>query len=629
MYLLILCLIILSILYLLYRNIQYNKILESFDNTQNSLSTMYEDENYIMSMFYKIIRDSTKFNSIIGSINDNNLLLPEIPDISQSSIDDNLLDPIVSLYNFNGIWNGVWKTSIGVDAIDAIYANMFQINNNLVISLSYYYDIYKDPVTINRLSTSGDCAPNYFIGIGKLNNTKFKIDNSGIKCDNFFTKTGEKIVSLNGEMFFNNNVKTINIIITKNANTTGTAVTTNNFIFNFFKPYITHNNYKSSTSLPEIPDSEFYLEEKICQISGETPCKFNEYGLSSTVYGTDLNGNSYNACGEIMADSKIVNKCNPNKTSCVFSSPSPSQISNGTIPIVTCPEIVKNISDYMNFTPLNILTKVVGKSMYICDYLQYLDTCNSCILCYVTNIGNAYTLNYQFFGTLPGENSLTVQADMMDQMLNNSNANGNTISLLSYYRNILNAKTNLPEVSKGVSFINYPLSYTLTEANNLCNTYIEQYYGPIGNNAYSPALWSINFGSNKVNNSCNFILSTSPDYNTPVKYVTCNDDGTIGLSLYKGGNNQELVLDNSLIIKYKKTPTNTNNAVAITANIKTSNGLYLVPSMDVSGFSNNSILLKSSLFPSKNGKWLILGINTNNLDNLNNVLQNLRFDPSL
>jgi len=616
MYLLIICLIILSILYLLYRNIQYNKILESFDNTQRSLSTMYDDEGYIISMFYKIIRESTKFNSITGSINDNNLLLPEIPDITQSDAYDSLLDTNLSLYNFDGIWNGVWKTPSGNDAI---YANMFQINNKLVISLSYYYNIYKDPEKINGLSTSGYCSPNYFIGIGKLNNTKFVIDNSGIKCDDFYTRTGDKIVSLSGEMLFNNDIKTINIIITK---TIGTTRTTENFTFSFFKPYITHHNYKSSVSLPEIPDSEFYLEEKICRNANESPCIYTGYGLdATTVYG-QYNGQNYNACGVITSG----NNCNT--PSCVFSSPSPSEQTNGATPITTCPPIVKNISDYMNFTPLNILTKVVGESMYICDYLQYLGKCNSCILCYVTNIGNAYTLNYQFFGTLPGENSLTVQADMMDQMLNNPDANGNTISLLSYYRNILNVKTNLPEVSKGVSFINYPPSYTLTEANNLCNTFINQYYGPIGNNAYSPAIWNINFKKN-INNSCNFILSTSSDYNTPVKYVNYNDDGTIGLSLYKGGNKQELVLDNSLIIKTKTTPGNTNDAVAITANIKTSNGLYLVPSMDVSGFSNNSILLKTSLFPSKNGKWLILGINTNNLDNLKNVLQNLRFDPSL
>ena len=605
MYLLIICLIILSILYLLYRNIQYNKILESFDNTQRSLSTMYDDEGYIISLFYKIIRESTKFNSIIGS-NDNNLLLPEIPDIT----DNNL-----SLYNVDGIWNGVWKTPSGNDAI---YANMFQINNKLVMSLSYYYNIYKDEKTILKLSTNGYCSPNYFIGIGKLNNTIFVIDNSGIKCDNFYTRTGDKIVNLRGEMLFNNDIKTINIIINK---TIGPDITTENFTFSFFKPYITHHNYKSSVLLPEIPDSEFYLEEKICHNANESPCMYNDYGLSTTVYG-QYNGQNYNACGVIS------NGNNCNTPSCVFTSPSPDYQTNGATPIMSCPGIENNISDYMNFTPLNILTKVVGESMYICDYLQYLGNCNSCILCYVINIGNAYTLNYQFFGTLPGENSLTVQADMMDQMLNNPTANGNTISLLSYYRNILNVKTNLPEVSKGVSFINYPTLYTLTDANNLCNTFIKQYYGPIGNNAYSPAVWNINFKKN-INNSCSFILSTSSDYNTPVKYVNCNDDGTIGLSLYEGGNKQELVLDNSLIIKTKTTSGNTNNAVAITANIKTSNGLYLVPSMDVSGFSNNSILLKTSLFPSKNGKWLILGINTNNLDNLKNVLQNLRFNPSL
>jgi len=609
MYLLIICLIILSILYLLYRNNQYNKILESFDNTQSSLSTMYESENYYESFLSKFIGLFTKFNSIIGPI-DSNTYLP-----------GDLVNPNTSLNK----WDGVWKTS----TTNGIYSNIFQINNRLIISLSLYHNTYQNSEIIDNLSTSGECSPNYFIGIGTLNDnqTSFLINKSDVKCDNFFYTDAERVVSLSGQMLFNDNVRTINMTMTlKNIQYSTTYSV--DIIFNFDRIYTKYDNYKASVSLPYIPESEFYLEEVICQTPGESPCQYTDYGLANTVYSEDLDGNDYNACGAIISDINIVNKCDPNNTSCVFSSPSPSDVSNGSIPIGTCPNIVRNISDYMNFTPLNILTKNVDNSMYICNYLQYLNSCNSCILCYVTNIGNAYTLNYQFFGTLPGENSLTVQADMMDQMLNNPNAQVNTISLLSYYRNILNTKTNLPEIPKGVSFINYPQSYSMADATNLCNTYIKQYYGPIGNNAYSPALWTVNAGNKiDVNNLCTFNLSTSSNYNLPVKYVNCNKNGTVSLSLFKGGDEQELTLDNYLIVKSKKNlVSNRTDAVAITANIKTSNGLYLVPSMDVSGFSNNSNLLTTNIFPSKNGKWLILGLTVNNMNNLKNILQNLSFD---
>lgn len=612
MYLLIICLIILSILYLLYRNNQYNKILESFDNTRGSLSTMYQDNvdsddrNLFINFF-------TRFN---GFFERNKIIDNEIMDADYI--------PITSL----NMWNGVWKSP-------EVYSNIFQINNKLIISLSLYPNLYDGSLPTDYLTTRGRCSPNYFIGIGTLNDSQnsFFLNQSDVKCDNFYFVSTLKIFSISGNILLNNGLRIINMTIDLKSNVPNSDEPAPiNVTFDFVKSYMTYDNYKSTVTSPYIPESEFYLDEIICPISGESPCQYTDGGLANTVYSEDLDGNDYNACGVIISDPNIVNKCDTNNTSCVFSSPSPSDISNGAIPIVTCPPIIKNISDYMNFTPLNILTKNVNNSMYICDYLRHLSSCNSCILCYITNIGNAYTLNYQFFGALPGQNSLTVQSDMMDHMLNNSTANGNTISLLSYYRNILTTTTNqnLKEVSKGVSFINYPLSYSLTDANNISNTFIKQYYGPIGNNAFIPALWSINSGiNNTTNNSCTFNLSTSSNYNVPVKYVNCNGDGTVSLSLYKGGSEQELVLDNYRIIKTKKNAaSNRTDAVAITANIKTPNGLYLIPSMDVKGFSNNSILLKTNFDPSKNGKWLILGLNINNMNNLINTLQNLSFDST-
>jgi hypothetical protein len=103
------------------------------------------------------------------------------------------------------------------------------------------------------------------------------------------------------------------------------------------------------------------------------------------------------------------------------------------------------------------------------------------------------------------------------------------------------------------------------------------------NNRLYPCVWSINKNSNgNILNSCPITLSTSSLYNTPVKYVEFNTNGDIALSLYPGGINQNLYITNSKIIK--STPTN----VIMTCNIKNNAGLYLIPSLEKSGFSNNS-----------------------------------------
>jgi hypothetical protein len=161
-----------------------------------------------------------------------------------------------------------------------------------------------------------------------------------------------------------------------------------------------------------------------------------------------------------------------------------------------------------------------------------------------------------------------------------------------------------------------------TTCKNTVNTYISNYTNnpTISNNNLSPAVWQINLDtSNNVLNSCPFTLSTSSNYNTPAKYVELNSDGSTSLSLFKDGTNQQLMLENINIIKpYTSTTVsgNTKNAVAITANIKTNNKLYLVPSTDNRGFSNNSNLVRQVATPDSNGKWLIIGFTSNNLNSL-------------
>jgi hypothetical protein len=259
-------------------------------------------------------------------------------------------------------------------------------------------------------------------------------------------------------------------------------------------------------------------------------------------------------------------------------------------------------------------------------------------------MGDVYTLNYEFFGILGKESALTVQEDIMHKFLNRKN-NG----LLHKTRNNI-LKNSVQEPEKAVSFTNC-LEFNTKSKNSkerinesllCCKIFIREYLRSIRNslphgkrydhmtdeeedhtkkfhNFLMPAIWQINYNpsgppSKTITNSCSFSLSTFKHYDTPVKYVEFNKDGTNNLSLYNGGDSQSLVFDSATVIHKSE---NTNNTViALTANIRTNNNLFLIPSTDLSGFSNNSHAVSQVREPRKNGKWLIIGLTLNNPEDL-------------
>jgi hypothetical protein len=266
---------------------------------------------------------------------------------------------------------------------------------------------------------------------------------------------------------------------------------------------------------------------------------------------------------------------------------------------------------------------------------------NSAILCYVTNLGNVQTLNYQFFGSLPEQSTLTVQYDVMNNILNNTNIINNYIqteteteeedSSSSYvslnnlpkYRNSI---TNYGSVLSDMTVINNAISMTNCIENNKvagspttltnscitsCQNYVNSYVKSSSNPKLMPAVWQINYNvSNNLTNDCPFTLSTSQNYNTPVKYVEYNNNGTTNLSLYSDGNKQKLFMENANVIN------KTNNVIVITTNLRANNGLYLLPSSSYGGFSNNSNIVTLSSSPNPNGKWFVIGFPLNNMNNL-------------
>jgi len=563
--------IILSILYLYYRNKQYNNILESFDNTQSALSTYFQ--NTVDYDSY-----ATNTNMFHGT-----------------SLTKNIT---------SRPWDGIWENKQL-----SIYAQFIQNNDKVIISLSNssFDQIYNkiNSTTVNSTVGSVQCYVNSFVGIGRLNNDLSKFNLIEVLCNNYSNPDlNLTINNLTGNLLND----TVNLYSTGKGQVIPLTLRSRYSYYNDYAKKVAPN----TNTYPTIPNSEFVYEEMPC-VNSE-PCMDKKNGLSITTY----NNLPYNACGK--QTSSTDNTCT-GKPSCVFYSPAP----NG---MQTC-SFKSAVYDYMNYAPLSLQTQYAGNGLLLCDFLNYFttDKCNSCIICYVTNIGNVYTLNYEFFGTLPGESKLTVQSDMMDSVLNNSSS---TIGLLPFYRNAVKNNTNQKDLMDGISFTNcienssqMLNSEQVSNCVNTCNSYMNNYTGPIGNKLLKPCIWQINYNPTKnVLNSCPVILSTSQNYNTPMKYAEFNANGTTSLSLYSGGLKQQLTLDKVNIIKENAKDSNT--YVAMTANLKANNGLYLTPATDNNGFYNSNVVRLVNTPPS-NGKWLILGFTINNINDLPNLINNISF----
>jgi hypothetical protein len=155
---------------------------------------------------------------------------------------------------------------------------------------------------------------------------------------------------------------------------------------------------------------------------------------------------------------------------------------------------------------------------------------------------------------------------------------------------------------------------------------VRKYIDSPENSKLKPAIWSINANNTfNLETSCSITLSTSPYYNTSVKYVEFNGDGSTNLSNFSGGTKQQLILENSTVIQ-DVTTANYDNYIAITTNLRAANELYLLPQTDNSGFSNNSKLVGLNTSPYENGKWLIIGFNMNNINDLPNTLKSVQFN---
>jgi hypothetical protein len=569
--------IILSIIYLLYRNKQYNYSLESFNNnTQSSLSTYFQ--NTVDYDSYKTNTNAYHGNQSIQSIYHKNQLTQTIK---------------------KNVWDGLWENKEL-----HIYVQFIQNNDRIIIAIgnSSFEQMNNKVKSTNIKSSIGSvkCYNNSFVGIGNLNNNFDKFILKEVLCSNY--SNPDLNLTIN-----NFTGKIVDNIIQLHSMGKGQVIP-----LTLKNKVPTYNNYSkkiapNTNTYPIINNSTFNNKENPCVNS--KPCMDKSNGLSLTLY----NNIQYNACGN--PKSVKDNTCD-DKPTCVFYSQE-SNGSDGSDVIEKC-NFKTAIFDYMNLLPLTIQTQYEKNSLLLCNHLEYFrpGKYNTCIICYVTDIGNVYTLNYEFFGTLHGESNLTVQCDIMDHKLNKPLLES---GLLPFYRNAIKNNTNRTDLMNGLSFTNCEGSTCIDKP----ISFINNYNGPIGNILLNPCVWNINnIKTENVLNSCPIILSTFSKYNTPIKYAEFNEDGTTSLSLFSGGLKQHLMFDKLTILNNDKEELN--KYVIMTTNIKTNNGSYLIPSTDNNGFFNSKVIRLVDK-PLINGKWIIIGFRLFNLNTLTRIINNISF----
>jgi hypothetical protein len=559
--------------YLIYRNYQDYNVLEKF-STQSSLSTYFQNNI-----------DSDDYQKNINSFH----------------VKDNK-------------WNGIWR-----DNDNNVNAQFLEVNDKVIIVLSN-----SDITNIDLSGNSPECT-NLFIGIGNLNHNKNIFIVAKVIC-NSYQNNILRIGSDSG-LCFSGEIKHIDKIPNNSTIMLYPCELGNNVnkitlsLYKRFEGY-TEENYprlsgylnKIAPFIQENPiisgDDVFKYTDKVCP-TNTTPCKDTKSGYNDLTY--EIDGKEYNAC---------CNKDNNRTTNCFYNM---EFTGSGNVPsIPKCPN-TPTLNYYNNYSSSFYLQGTNGgNSLNICDYLDFFTNTpgNVAILCYVTNLKNVQTLSYQFFGVKEGENALTTQYDIMNSKLNSKDGS------LDNYRNGFN-------IFKGVSMTNCieesnknnAVETILECVSNLDND-IKKNIPPNNiNNTILPTIWEINSGQTyNLVNSCPFTLNTSILYNTkstPIKYIECNDDGNINMSVNNGGNNQNLYMRDIAVLNTGLP--NSNNYYAIATNIVSNKGLYLIPEDNVSGFYNNSTVVNLSNTPNLNGKWLILGFTLNKLGDLKDIIDTYTF----
>jgi hypothetical protein len=610
---LLITIIIIALFYLINNNNKENNALESFSQ-QNSLSTYYQqtvDANDIDSQFVR-----NKFNGFENDINE-----------------------------IKEYWNGNWELNISPSPL---YFSFLQVNDQLVISISKKLYV----LDRNNINIGTDvCSPDTFVGIASLNKSgKYFILNK-IICDNLktdFDLNNKKLVGFIELYNYNHASLTIRYDNTNGLKYNSSPLLIKRILNSNFK-YDTTSDYLSLSSyirpIPQYTNS--YNDDldvclnsnfnrynngdlKKCYIVGKgLPIKGeigeNEYGTGcsrKTVNMKTNNGAEYSKCSDDIQETCLIKM--PDKDNNIINI-------DGYTHCNTNFDITRQFNSNLNNGLYNTYVEPNG----ICSYLSKFTTnFNSAIIMYVSDLTKVQTLNYEYFGQGANKSNLTMQTDITTNFM------GKILKTLRDY--IKNSSTNEAQLNSALALTNCfesnDSSGTHSSILNACkqwDTFTNTTFNTstlnndIPSSGIKPLIWKLNI-DNINNRSCTFSLSSSNLYkkeNQWVKYVEFNpSENKTNMSLYKGGTNQSIILENSSIIKENITASSSTIGIndtytLVSGNLRTSNPKkYLIPSNVKSGFFNNSSTISLQNNVNNTGKWVILGFNLNKESDLIDTL---------
>ena len=614
-YLFIFILIIICAIYYLIRiNNKENYCIEKFSQT-NSLSTMYHqtiDENEFQHKYI-----NNKYNQ-----NNNN----ENESFTKSSL--------------KSMWNGDWNDNGNPPTV---FASFLELNDQLIFSLSKQ-SFSMDSTSIGKNSKNDKCINNTFVGIGHLNRKKNIFVLKKILCNledtSFINNLNLNVNELIG-------IATLDEITLKDNNNDHTL------ILNMKKKSHDYSNYSSylqlSSFINPMPvfNNDFEANTDVCTNSTFNDhdrgslqrCYIKDVGLpippndGFNNYGTgcslpdQITEESYTDISTGETKSYPVCTNNTDQT-CWISEPDRNSVGNFN----EC-----NTQFEINRKFNSSLSQGFIRSE-VCEYLQNFNQgmYNCCLLLYVNDLHNVESLNYEYFGQGDGKSNLTMQYDISSMIIE---------PLLKKYRNyIIDSNTNNSELQQALSLTNcFSTKDNVTTYSELlqnCKSTLSAEFNSKSNNNKTtnlsnknnlPLVWSIQKVANTNYSPCTFSISSSKLYtkeNQWEKFAEFNPShNKTKMSLYGGGTNQVLTLENATILtesaNFTTNPSGINtNHIIISGNLKTSNPKkFLIPSKIKDGFYNDSSTVNLNNTPNDNGKWIIFGFHLTNIHNLEKTLK--------
>ena len=595
----------------------------------------------IIIALYYLINNNNKENNALESFSQQNSLST----FYQQTVDANELDGEFVRNKFNRFeydnenpkhWNYKWELFTNPSPL---YFSFLQVNDQLVISISKQRYILDD----NNINKGTDvCSPDTFVGIASLNKSGKKFVLNKIICDNLKTDFDLNTKKLFGYM---DDPSQASLSISYDINglkyNSSSPLAIKRIRKSFFdydvasdylsmSSYINPipqytNSYDDKNNLDVCYNSSFnsYVNSdlKKCYIVGKgLPIKGeigeNGYGTGcsiQTVNKKTNNGAEYSECSDNTIETCLI------KMPTSSTDTSPINI-NGYTHCNTNFDITRKFNSNLN----NGLYKTFVQPNGLCSYLSnFSNKFNSAIIMYVSDLTNIQTLNYEYFGEGVNKSNLTMQTDITTNFM------GKILKTLRDY--IKNSNTSEAQLNSALALTNcFELnnsSGTHSSILNACkqwDTFTNTKFNTstlnnvIPSTGIKPLIWKLNI-DNVNSSSCTFSLSSSNLYkkeNQWVKYVEFNpSENKTNMSLYKGGTNQSIILENSNIIVQNNTASASTNGIndayiLVSGNLRSSNPKkYLIPSNVKSGFFNNSSTINLQNNVNNTSKWVILGFN--------------------